>query len=154
MNYRPLIAVVLSALPAFLLAVDEAPAPEEPVKVQLAEPFSKMSPAELSDTGIQKLSVAEQKSLSAWWNRLALSSHHSISNEVSISSIADGGKHIILDDGSKLTLDSSARKSVGQWAVGDMLGLGEQGRRGAISVYHMTSGQKIKAKREQAAVKK
>ena len=151
-----LITVVLCSLPALSLVGDDAPVTEAPVKVQLADPFSKMSPAELSDTGIQKLSMAEQKSLASWWNHLKVSSshHHSITKEVAISSISDEGKHIVLDDGSKLSLDSSARKKVGRWAVGDTLGLGEPGKRGSVSVYHMASGQKIKAKREQAPQQK
>jgi hypothetical protein len=157
MKKRFLIATLL-CLPVFsspLLGDEAAAATEEPAKVQLADPFNKMTTGELSDTGIQKLSVAEQKSLASWWNRLKSSSHHhSITAELSISSIADEGKHIVLDDGSKLSLSSSARKKVSRWAVGDKLGLGEHGKRGSVSIYHMASGQKVKAKREQAPQQK
>ena len=151
-----LIAALL-CLPAFSSPIlgDEPANKDEPAKVQLADPFNKMTPGEASDTGIQKLSMAEQKSLASWWNRLKTSSHHhSITKEVTIASIADEGKHIVLDDGSKLSLASSARKKVSRWVVGDKLGLGENGKRGSVTIYHMASGQKIKAKREQAPQQK
>ena len=156
MKNRFLIAALL-CLPAFSTPVfsDEPANKDESVKVQLADPFNKMTPGEVSDTGIQKLSMAEQKSLTSWWNRQKTTSHHhSITKEVTIASIADEGKHIVLDDGSKLSLSSSAKKKVSRWAVGDKLGLGEHGKRGSVNVYHMTSGQKIKAKREQAPQQK
>ena len=154
-----LLIAALFCVPAFssLLLSDEPVKEnkEETTKVQLADPFNKMTPAEASDTGIQKLSMAEQKSLASWWNRQKNSfHHHSITKEVAIATIADEGKQIILDDGSKLSFSSSARKKVGRWVVGDKLGLGEHGKRGSVNVYHMASGQKIKAKREQAPQQK
>ena len=146
--------VCVSALSSPLVG-DESTNKEEPAKVQLADPFNKMTSGDLSDTGIQKLSMAEQKSLASWWNRLKTSSHHhSITKEVAIASIADGGKHIVLDDGSKLSLSSSTNKKVSCWAVGDKIGLGEPKKRGSVTVYHMASGQKVKAKREQAPQQK
>lgn len=156
MKNRFLIAALL-CLPAFSSPVlgDEPVNKDESAKVQLADPFNKMNPGEISDTGIQKLSMAEQKSLASWWSRQKTASHHnSITKEVTIASIADEGKHIVLDDGSKLSFSSSARKKVGRWAVGDKLGLGQPGKRGSVTIYHMASGQKVKAKREQAPQQK
>ena len=151
MKNRFFITAVLCSLPVLCLFGDEPVASAEPVKVQLADPFNKMSPSEVSDTGIQKLSLAEQKALTSWWNHLKVSPHHrSVTKEVAITSISDDGKRIVLDDGSKLTLSSSTKKKVGKWAVGDTLGLGDPGKRGSVTIYHMASGQKIKAKREQA----
>ena len=155
MNHYILATIVVCSLPVFALADDAPAVKEEPVKVQLAEPFSKMSPNELSDTGVQKLSLAEQKSLASWWNRFKTSSHHhSITKELAIASVSDEGKRFVLDDGSKLILSSSERKKVGRWSVGDILGLGEPKKRGSVNVYHMASGQKVKAKREQAPQQK
>lgn len=139
------------------LCADEAPTPtkEEAPKVRLAESFAKMTAGELIDTGVQKLSLAEQNALVSWWNKSKASSHHySITKEVTITSIAEEGKHIILSDGSKLSLNSSSRKKIARWSVGDTLGLGEAGKRGSLTVYHMASGQKVKAKREQAPQQK
>jgi hypothetical protein len=154
-NYLLVAALVCVPALSSPLFGDEPANKEETAKVQLAEPFNAMTPGDLSDTGIQKLSMAEQKSLASWWNRLKTSSHHhSITKEVTISSITDDGKHIVLDDGSKLTLTSPTHKKLGRWAVGDKLGLGEPKKRGSVTVYHMASGQKVKAKREQAPVQK
>jgi hypothetical protein len=123
----------------------------EPSKVQMKEPFQRMTPGEMASTGIQKLSPTEQDALATWWNQHKTSSHqHHITKEVSITSIANEGKNVVLSDGSKISFSSSVRKKVSRWALGDKLGLGEAGKRGSVTVYHIASGQKVKAKREQA----
>ncbi len=134
---------------------EEAPAaPSQEVKADvssLKEPFCKMTPSEQTRTGIQKLSPAEQEALAAWWCQHKTTSHqHNITKEVAITSIASDGKNMILSDGSKISFSSSMRKKVARWAVGDKLGFGDTGKRGSVTVYHMASGQKVKAKREQA----
>ena len=124
-------------------------------KVQLKEPFNRMTPNELSNTGIQKLSSGEQEALVKWWNFHKNPAHqHNITKEVTISTIDAEGKHLELSDGSKITFCSSVRKKVARWVVGDTLGLGEVGKRGSITLYHMASGQKVKGKREQAPQQK
>ena len=138
------------------LLCDETPATSkdassDSAKAQLKEPFSKMTSAEMTSTGIQKLSPAEQEALAKWWCQHKSSSHqHHISKEVTITSIANEGKNMILSDGSKISFAASARKKVSRWVVGEKLGLGEPGKRGSVSIYHMASGQKVKGKREQA----
>lgn len=125
--------------------------PSESAKASLKEPFQKMTSAEISNTGIQKLTPSEQEALVKWWGQHKSSSHqHHISKEVSITSIANDGKNMILSDGSKISFSSSAHKKVSRWVVGDKLGLGDPGKRGSVAVYHMASGQKVKGKREQA----
>lgn len=135
----------------------ETPAPvketstSEPQKPQLKEPFSRMTPAEMASTGIQKLTSTEQEALAKWWYQHKISSHqHAIAKEVSITSIASDGKTMVLSDGSKISFGASARKKVMRWSVGDKLGLGEPGKRGAVAIYHLASGQKVNGKREQA----
>ena len=123
----------------------------ESPKTNLKEPFCKMTPAEQTSTGIQKLTSSEQDSLVKWWSQHKSSSHqHNITKEVTIATISGEGKNMTLSDGSRISFGSSARKKVGRWVVGDKLGLGDPGKKGSVSIYHMASGQKVKAKREQA----
>jgi hypothetical protein len=127
----------------------------EAPKVQLREPFNRMTPTEVTNTGIGKLSAGEQDALATWWNQhKGLSHPHKITKEVTISSIPEEGKVIELSDGSKISFSSSNHKKVSRWAVGDVIGIGESGRRGAITLYHMSSGQKVKGKRDQAPQQK
>jgi hypothetical protein len=158
---RAAVFIALLCAPLFstpFMLGDEAPArdsKESAPKVILKEPFSRMTPTDLVNTGIQKLSSGEQEALVKWWNqrRFSTSQHH-ITKEASITSIADGGKYIMLSDGTKISFSSSCRKKIGRWAVDDVIGLGEPGKRGSVTLYHMANGQKVKGKREQAPQKK
>jgi hypothetical protein len=154
------IAVLLCApllFPIYHVTGEETPVAQnkegktESQSSNLKEPFCRMTPAEQTSSGIQKLNLSEQEALINWWNHHKPSSHqHNITKEVTISSISNEGKNMILSDGSKISFTSSMRKKVGRWVVGDKLGLGEPGKRGSVSIYHIASGQKVKAKREQA----
>jgi hypothetical protein len=132
---------------------EETPATpsKESQAATLKEPFCRMTPSEQTSSGIQKLSAGEQDALIKWWSQHKTSSHqHNITKEVSIASIANESKNMVLSDGSKISFTSSMRKKVSRWVVGDKIGLGEAGKRGSVSIYHIASGQKVKAKREQA----
>ena len=156
-RYIALIALLCAPMmisSGYALGNDDAQKEENP-KVELKDPFNKMTPTERLNTGIEKLSAGEQEALRSWWNQHKGSSHeHHITKEVTLTAIADEGKHIELSDGSKISFSSSCRKKVHRWAVGDAIGIGESGRRGAITLYHMPSGQKVRGKRDQAPQQK
>ena len=123
---------------------------EQP-KLELKAPFTLMTPAEQAETGITKLTPAEQEALVKWWHKQRCApDRHTITKEVTIASIQDEGKRLTFDDGTSVTLCSSYRKKTARWAVGDKIGFGEPGKRGSVSLYHMATGQKVKAKRDQA----
>ncbi len=153
----PIVALCMSLLlsSTYMAGEESVHASSKEIKAETAasvrEPFSRMSPTELTSTGIQKLSLNEQEALVAWWGQHKNSSHqHTISKEVSISSIGADTKSMIVSDGSKISFNKSMWKKVVRWAVGDKIGFGDSGKRGSVTIYHMASGQKVKAKREQA----
>lgn len=120
-------------------------------KEELHSPFNMMSPEEQKQTGIKKLSGSEQDALCTWMQKQkTAATHHPISKEVTITSIMDEGKRMMLSDGTAIGFSSSARKKTTHWAVGDKLGIGSNGRKGSLTLYHLASGQKVKAKRDQA----
>jgi hypothetical protein len=123
-------------------------------KVELKAPFNMMTPAEQTSTGINKLSGPEQEALGQWWAKQKNHPQLQIAKEVTLTAVQDDGKYIVLSDGTRLTLAKSYRKKVAKWIVGDKIGIGEAGRRGAVTLYHMPTGHKIKAKRDQAPEKK
>jgi len=118
----------------------------------LQEPFIAMTKAEQKATGIAKLNADEQVALVKWMKEYKEqpAPNSASPKEVTISEILDGGKIMVFSDGTKLTFDSSARKKLKNWAVGDKIGLGAPGRRGGLSIYHISTGIKVKGFREQA----
>lgn len=152
--------VMFLCLPLFFSAVHmtgEERATAQPHETQsdeaaaLKEPFCRMTPGERMSTGIHKLTPSEQEALITWWSHQKSTSHqHSISKEVTISSISNADRSMALSDGSKISFSKSVYKKVARWVVGDTLGFGDSGKRGSVTIYHMASGQKVKAKREQA----
>ena len=125
----------------------------ETKKVELKGLFSTMTQEEQTVTGVTKLSSSEQEALIKWWTNQKNHPRLQISKEVTLSAIQDDGKYIVLSDGTRLSLTKSFRKKVSKWAVGDKIGIGELGRRGTLTIYHMATGRKIKAHREQAPEK-
>lgn len=131
----------------------EVPSTTTIVKYELKAPFNSMTTAEAAETGIQKLSPSEQESLFSWFNK---QKHHpklSVSKEVSLTAIQENGKYLVLSDGTRLSLCKSSRKRISKWTVGDKIGIGESGRRGSLTIYHMATGQKVKVTRDQTPEK-
>lgn len=122
-------------------------------KEELSSPFNIMTLAEQTETGIKKLSTAEQEALAKWWEKQKNHPRLNISKEETLTAMQDHGKYIVLSDGTRLSLNKSDRKKVSKWNIGDKIGIGEAGRRGALTIYHMPTGQKVKAKRDQAPEK-
>jgi hypothetical protein len=142
---------ILAMLLPLTCVADDTPVPEpQPPKQELKEPFNSMTPTEQTETGIKKLSTAEQEALSHWWKRKKAAPSSDVSKEVTLSEILDNGKCIVLSDGTKLYLSSSVKKKISKWKVGDKIGIGEPGHRGSLTIYHLATGRKVKVKRDQA----
>jgi hypothetical protein len=127
----------------------ESPAQKE----ELKSPFNVMTPSEQTETGVKKLSGSEQEALVKWWAKQKNHPQLQISKEVTLTAIQDDGKYIVLSDGTRLSVAKSTRKKIAKWVVGDKIGIGEAGRRGALTLYHMATGHKVKVKRDQAPEK-
>lgn len=128
----------------------EQPAPPKDVP---KAPFNLMTQAEQAATGIKKLTQSEQEALIKWWTEQKNHPQPHISKEVSLSAVQEEGKYLVLSDGTRLSLAKSNRKKIKKWAVGDKIGIGEPGRRGTLTIYHMATGRKVKARRDQAPEK-
>lgn len=125
-----------------------------PARYELRAPYNSMTTVEAAETGIQKLSPSEQEALSSWFCK---QKHHpklSVSKEVPLTAIQESGKYLVLGDGTRLSLSKSSRKKISKWSVGDKIGIGESGRRGSLTIYHMATGQKVKVTRDQTPEKK
>ncbi len=139
------------AFKTHLNAEDSNAQPKNEAKAALRDPFSSMSGVEQSKSGIAKLTPEEQEVLAKWWYQHKASPHRQhVNKEVTITDIQDGGKRITFSDGSILSFSSSKRKKTSLWAVGDTVGVGENGKRGSVVLYHMASGTKVKGRREQS----
>jgi hypothetical protein len=145
-----LLLAVLLPLTGFSADVPVQKPTSEAPKQELKEPFNVMTSTEQTETGINKLSPAEQNALAQWWNRKKNAPSKDITKELTLSEITDGGKTLVLSDGAKLYLSSSVKKKIAKWNVGDKIGIGASGRKGSLTIYHMATGRKIKVKREQA----
>jgi hypothetical protein len=136
---------------ASLQAEDASTQSKSEAKMALKDPFSSMTSAELTKTGIAKLTLEEQEALTKWWYQHKASPHRQhVNKEVTVTAMRDDGKYVTFSDGSTLSFSSDKRKKTSQWAVGDTIGIGENGRKGAVTLYHMASGAKVKGKREQS----
>jgi hypothetical protein len=132
-------------------AEDSNALPKSEAKVPLKDPFSSMSSDEQAKAGIAKLTPEEQEFLAKWWYQHKASPHRQhIHKEITITAIQDGGKLVTFSDGSTLSFSSSKCKKTSLWAVGDTVGIGGHGKKGAVILYHMASGTKVKGKREQS----
>jgi hypothetical protein len=152
-----LAAVVFTQTVAFsssVTAAESVASSEKKSTTLMKDPFCTMSPEELAKTGIAKLTPDEQEALTKWWYQHKASPHKQhIVNEVTVSSIQEGGKFIALSDGETLSFSASKRKKTSLWEVGDTIGIGEGGKKGAVTLYHMASGAKVKGKRSKFSKK-
>lgn len=156
MKKRLFTTIVLSCLSvgAFCADAPEVKTEVAPQKEEaLKSPFNMMTPSEQTETGIKKLSGGEQEALANWWAKQKNHPQVKIVKEVTLSAIQDDGKYIVLSDGTRLSISKSNRKKIAKWVVGDKIGIGEPGRRGSLTLYHMATGHKVKATRDQAPEK-
>jgi len=149
---RGLLLVALLSSSSLFCAEEEAQAPKKPVYQELKEPFNSMSVEEQKETGIAKLTSTEQSALIRWLegDKAKKEESKSDAQEVAITEIHDGGKVVFFSDGMKLTFDPAGRKKTKNWEVGDKIAIGGTGRRGALNVYHLATGAKVKGHRDQA----
>jgi hypothetical protein len=149
---RCLLLVALLSSSTLFCAEEEAQVQKKPVYQELKEPFNSMSVEEQKETGIAKLTSIEQSALIRWLEGDTAKKEESNNDaqEVTITEIQEGGKVVFFSDGMKLTFDLAGRKKTKNWEVGDKIGIGGTGRRGALNVYHLATGAKVKGHRDQA----
>jgi len=125
---------------------------KKPVYQELKEPFNSMNIQEQKETGVAKLTSKEQTALIKWLesDKSKKEESNSDAQEVSIVEIQEGGKIVFFSDGTKLTFDPQGRKKTKNWVEGDKIAIGGTGRRGALNVYHLATGAKVKGHRDQA----
>lgn len=140
---------VLSILSFCILLSEEKSTPEIPLQA----PFHLMSLTERTKTGIEKLNASEQEALTKWWyQQKANPFKQNISRHVTITAIEQQGKCVVFDDGSRMIFTPSKQKKTVLWAIGDSIGIGDVGKKGAITLYHIPSGTRVKGKKDQSPV--
>jgi len=116
----------------------------------LAKEFELMNTQEAKTTGITKLSLHEQHQLISWWNNRKAFLNNRILQQARIIEILDEGKYVILEDDTKLYFSKDERQKTSLWQVDETIGIGIRGRRGTLTVYHIPTGRRLKARRDQS----
>ncbi len=149
---RHLLILALLSSSALFCVEEENQTQKKSVSQELKEPVSSMSTEEQKETGVAKLTSTEQSDLISCpkGDKSKKEESNSDAQEVTITEIQGSGKVIFFSDGMKLTFDPAGRKKTKNWEVGDKIGIGGTGRRGALNVYHLATGIKVKGYREQA----
>jgi len=134
-------------------------------KIELDDFFKTMSIKDQKETGILKLSPAEQKALVSWVTsrdiplptseeKTTIEPVEITNSELTITEISKNNQQITLSNGLQINFTTQTRKKIAKFSIGDAVRITPGGKRGVIGVTHASTGAKIKGRRNPAPQKK